>query len=202
MDLRGNSSLFFASDLTNFLACSHLAALERLAVQNLARRPFFDDPMLEILRERGLEHERAYVQRLSESERRVAQINRRDPDAFDTTLCAMRAGADVIVQARLEHGTWAGWFDVLLRVDGKSVFGPWQYEPVETKLASETTGTTLIQLCLYGELLAELQGSSPEFLAITLRQVFPVQTKRTDRITASPHFPGFPIFDAVAACDD
>ena len=54
---------------------------------------------------------------------------------------------DVVVQARLEHGLWAGWADVLLRVPGQSAFGDWRYEPLETKLATETRGTTLLQFC-------------------------------------------------------
>ena len=81
---------------------------------------------------------------------------------------AMSEAADAIVQARLENGSWAGWSDVLIRVDGESRFGKWRYEPVETKLARETRGATLIQLCLYGELLAELQGSAPEFLRVVV----------------------------------
>ena len=168
MYLRPDKLLFFATDLTNFLGCRHLTALERLAAHNLAKRPFFDDPMLDILRERGRQHEQAYVQRLAQSRRNVVEIDRRDPGAFNATLAAMRAGADVIVQARLEHGSWAGWPDVLLRVDSKSLFGSWRYEPVETKLATETRGATLIQLCLYGDLLAELQGSVPEFLRVVV----------------------------------
>jgi predicted RecB family nuclease len=108
-----------------------------------------DDPMLEILRERGLEHERAYVENLAQSGRRVVEIDKQNPTAFEETLSAMRDGADVVVQARLEHGAWAGWADVLLRVAGESRFGGWRYEPVETKLAKETRGATLIQLCLF-----------------------------------------------------
>ena len=34
----------------------------------------------------------------------------------------------------------------MLRVPGKSSFGAWAYEPVETKLATETRGATLLQL--------------------------------------------------------
>ena len=168
MHLRGDKPLFFATDLTNFLACRHLMALERLAAHKIAKRPFFDDPMLEILRERGLEHERAYVQRLAQSGMRVVEIDRASPSAFEETLSAMRDGADVVVQARLEHGAWAGWADVLLRVDGKSRFGPWRYEPVETKLAKETRGATLIQLCLYADLLAELQEAPPALLRVVV----------------------------------
>ena len=168
MHLRGDKALFFATDLTNFIGCRHLTALERLAAHKLAKRPFFDDPMLEILRERGLEHERAYVRTLEASGKRVVEINKASPNAFDETLSAMRGGADVIVQARLEHGSWAGWADVLLRVHGASSYGTWQYEPVETKLAKETRGATLIQLCLYADLLAELQGAPPTLLRVVV----------------------------------
>ena len=97
-----------------------------------------------------------------------SRSTRESPAAFDQTLAARREGADVIVQARLERGAWAGWADVLLRVPGESRFGDWQYEPVETKLAKETGGATLIQLCLYGELLSELQGSPPEQLHVVV----------------------------------
>jgi hypothetical protein len=59
MYLRSDKPLFFATDLTNFLASRHLLTLERLAAHKTAKRPFFDDPMLEVLRERALEHEQA-----------------------------------------------------------------------------------------------------------------------------------------------
>ena len=105
----------------------------------------------EVLRQRGLEHERAYVQWLVSSGKTVAEIDRSDGNAFESTLSAMQQRADVIVQSRLEHNAWAGWADVLLRVPGESSFGAWWYEPVETTLATETRGATLLQLCLYAE---------------------------------------------------
>lgn len=169
MYFRGDKPLFFATDLTNFLGCRHLTAVERLAAHKLAKRPYYDDPMLEILRERGLEHEQAYVERLRAMGKRVVEIDKQSPNAFGDTVRAMQEGADVIVQARLEHGSWAGWADVLLRVDGEGEAGPWwQYEPVETKLAKETRGATIIQLCLYAELLAELQGGPPDLLRVVV----------------------------------
>jgi uncharacterized protein len=139
-----------------------------MAVHKLAKRPFYDDPMLEILRERGLDHERAYVQHLIANGKRVIEIKRSSTNALKDTMTAMSQAADAIVQARLENGSWAGWSDVLIRVDGESRFGKWRYEPVETKLARETRGATLIQLCLYGELLAQLQGSAPELLRVVV----------------------------------
>lgn len=166
MLIRDNNPIFFATDLTNFLGCRHLAGLERLAAHRIIKRPFFDDPMLEVLRARGLEHERAYVASLARSGKTVVQISREDQSAFQTTREAMAVGTDVIVQARLEHDHWAGWADVLLRVPGKSSFGAWAYEPIETKLATETRGATLLQLCLYAELLTAIQGVAPELLRV------------------------------------
>jgi hypothetical protein len=168
MSLLENTPRLFPTALTNFLECPHLVVLERLAAGNLAKRPFFNDPMLEVLRERGLNHERAYLHHLDQTGKRVIEINRSSPNAFEDTLAAMHGAVDVIVQARLENGSWAGWSDILLRVDGESRFGRWRYEPVETKLTRETRGATLIQLCLYGELLAEIQGAAPELLRVVV----------------------------------
>jgi predicted RecB family nuclease len=158
----------FPTALTNFLGCHHLSVLERLAVRNLAKRPFFDDPMLDVLRERGLNHERAYVEHLVQRGKRVIEIAKSSPNAFDETIVAMRGGVDAVVQARLQNVSWAGWSDVLVRVDGESHLGGWRYEPVETKLARETRGATLIQLCLHGELLSEIQGCAPELLRVVV----------------------------------
>src|SRR5262249_16053995 len=71
--------------LTNLLGCHHLAVLERLVAHGLAKRPFFDDPMLEVLRERGLSHERAYVQHLTQDRKRVVEIDRTSANAFRET---------------------------------------------------------------------------------------------------------------------
>jgi uncharacterized protein len=184
MQLLGTETTFYAKDLTGFLACRHLTTLERLAAEKRIKRPFFEDPMLEILKERGLAHERAYVEHLAATGKRVVEIER-GAEAFEQTLAAMRGGADAIVQARLEHGSWAGWADVLLRVPGESRFGAFRYEPVETKLAIETKGATLVQLCLYASLLAELQGEAPELLRVIVPGVdFAAQVFRFDELSA------------------
>src|SRR5215813_7768314 len=152
-------------------------ALERLKAHGLAKRPFFDDPMVEILQQRGMDHERAYVEHLARSGKSVVEI-KRTPTALDQTLAAMRKGADVILQARLEHGAWAGWADVLLRRPAESRSGNWRYEPVETKLAKETRGATLIQRCLYAELLAEVQRSPPEQLHVVVPDSLSARSSR------------------------
>src|SRR6476659_1443249 len=102
MQLHGTEPTFYAKDLTGFLACRHLTTLERLAGEKKIRRPHFEDPMLEILQERGVAHERAYVEHLVALGKRVVEIER-GAGALEKTLAAMRGGADVIVQARLEY---------------------------------------------------------------------------------------------------
>jgi uncharacterized protein len=166
MQVRDDDLQYFATDLTNFLACSHLSTLERLSAHGLLKRPFTDDPMLEVLRARGLEHEAQYVASLRASGKSVVEISKNNLAPFAKTLAALRSGVDVVVQARLEHERWAGWADVLLRVPGRSAFGDWRYEPLETKLATETRGATLLQLCLYAELLSDIQGVPPEWLRV------------------------------------
>lgn len=74
----------------------------------------------------------------------------------------MRDGTDIIVQAALSDGTWGGRADVLKRVPKPSVLGNWSYEIVDTKLAQETRGGTVLQLCLYSDLVALLQGMRPD----------------------------------------
>jgi uncharacterized protein len=97
----------------------------------------------------------------------------------------MRAGADAIVQGALEDGNWYGRPDVLLRTDAPSAFGAWAYEVADTKLARETRGGTVLQLGLYCEMLARIQGRRPErFYVVTPDTAAPVHEYRVDDYAA------------------
>ena len=74
----------------------------------------------------------------------------------------MQRGVDVLVQARLDNGSWMGYADILLKVEGTSIFGNWSYEVQDTKLAQNTRAATILQLCLYTELLSLVQERDPE----------------------------------------
>lgn len=151
-----------ASDLVGFLSCKHLTQLDlEVAAGNLAA-PSPWDPMLKVLRERGFQHEQAYLDHLASSGLQQVQIDGVgiDDASVAATIAAMGAGTDIIVQAALRHNQWAGRADVLLKVDRPSKLGAWSYEVVDTKLARETKGGTILQLCLYSSLLAEAQGRS------------------------------------------
>jgi hypothetical protein len=47
-----------------------------------------------------------------------------------------------------------------------NALGNWFYEAIDTKLARETKAGTILQLCLYSDLLAEAQGLSPEYMYV------------------------------------
>ncbi len=105
------------TDLANFLACRHKTALDRLAAAGRLTKPHFVDPLADMLRERGKEHERRYVDELRAQGLTVADLGGVERDAPRAqTLEAMRDGADVIVQAVLADDQWLGYADVLRRV--------------------------------------------------------------------------------------
>ena len=164
MHVSPNGVRLSATDLSHFLACRHLTALDLAAALERRPRPAKkDDPLLDLLRKRGEEHERAYVDTLRAEGRDVVTIPRGKPDdAVAQTLDAIRGGADVIVQAALRHESWFGYADVLLRHDAPSANLGWSYEVIDTKLARETRAGTVLQLGLYSAMLATVQGSVPE----------------------------------------
>ncbi len=64
MKLVGTALDLTATDLSNFLGCRHRTALEMGVAHGKHKRPYWHDPLLEILFKRGLEHEKAYVESL------------------------------------------------------------------------------------------------------------------------------------------
>ncbi len=153
-----------ATDLVGHLNCGHLTALDVQVARGALKKPENYDPLLEILRERGQRHEDAYIQHLRDAGHQLTKIEGVDiTDAtVDATLEAMRNGSEINIQAALRHGRWSGRADVLRRVETPSDLGDFSYEIIDTKLARETKGGTVLQLCLYAELLANAQGRPPE----------------------------------------
>jgi uncharacterized protein len=70
-------------------------------------------------------------------------------------------------------------------VETPSAFGPRSYEVVDTKLAKETRGGTILQLALYSELLQAVQAAAPErFHVVTPDPISPVQSYRVQEFAA------------------
>jgi uncharacterized protein len=164
MQLVQESILLSASDLIGHLNCRHLTRLDLDVAYGKKTRPVRSDPFLEALAERGRRHEEDYIRHLRNLGRSVVEIGGKgfDAAAVQETAAMMRQGIDVIVQAAFLQGSWGGRADVLLRIEKSSALGTWSYEVADTKLAQETRGGTILQLCLYSDLVGQIQGGVPE----------------------------------------
>jgi uncharacterized protein len=182
----GQDFVLSATDLANFLACRHRTALEMLAAAGLRKRPYSDDPLLELLFKRGLEHEKAYVDQLRNDGLDILDLSGMQGDELlAATEKGLRDGRDVIVQGALREGQWYGKPDILRRVAAPSALGPWSYEVMDTKLARETRAGTVLQLSLYSEMLASLQKLEPEyFYVVTPDPEQPVKRYRVNDYAA------------------
>lgn len=157
-----------ASDLVGHLNCRHLTALDLGVAQGTLAKPKHWDPLLEILQERGRRHEAEFIDHLRDQGFSAVAIPGVDItlDAVAKTHKAMVDGAQVIIQAALQHGRWSGRADILRKIEKPSALGPWSYEIIDAKLAHETKGGTVLQLCLYADLLEQAQGVAPEYVYV------------------------------------
>ena len=148
--------------------------------------PAWIDPVMLVLQQRGLDHERNYADSLRSDGLTVVDLaDHGGDDAVDRSLDAMRAGTNVILQSALWNGRWFGQPDVLRRVETPSAFGPWSYQVLDTKLAKDTRGGAVLQLALYSELLGVVQDAIPEmFHVVTPDPNAPVQTFRVQDFSA------------------
>jgi predicted RecB family nuclease len=175
-----------ASDLAQFLGCRHRTALDLAVAHGLREAPRWVDPVMVVLQQRGLDHERGYADALRAQGLDVVDLaDQAGADAVTGSVGAMRAGSSVILQAALQHGPWFGRPDVLRRVEVPSAFGSWSYQVVDTKLAKDTRGGTILQLALYSEMLGVAQSTLPElFHVVTPDPDAPLQTFRVQDFSA------------------
>lgn len=92
MHAADDTLIFSATDLSNFLACSQLTLLDRLAALGGPKPPKFDDPGAEVLRRRGEQHEQAYLERLEAEGLAVVRIEGVAP--ANSTAWSARAASD------------------------------------------------------------------------------------------------------------
>ncbi|MCE8532260.1 TM0106 family RecB-like putative nuclease [Ruegeria pomeroyi] len=157
-----------ASDLVGHLNCAHLTELDLGVATGALKKPKVWDPLLEVLRERGRRHEEGFVEHLAEQGLENITIEGVDitADAVSQTNDAMAQGIDVIIQGALRHDRWSGRADILRRVETPSELGAWSYEIIDTKLARETKAGSVLQLCLYADLLEQVQGKPPAYVYV------------------------------------
>ena len=157
-----------AGDLIGHLNCDHLTSLNVQVANRTLNQPDSYDPLLQLLHERGQRHEDDYIEHLRNKGCEITIIDGVDisDSTVEATKSAMVVGDEYIVQAALKHQRWVGRADILRRVETPSSLGPYSYEIIDTKLARETKGGTVLQLCLYADLLTEVQGCAPEYMYV------------------------------------
>ena len=158
-----------ATDLIGYLNCRHLSELDRAVAEGaLAKPKVWDHPLLQILWERGSVHEKNYVEHLTKIGLESVKIEGIDvtDEAVSQTLAAMKRGVQVIVQGALSHDQWVGRADILRRIEVPCAIGNWSYQVIDTKLARETKVGTVLQLCLYSDLLTKAQGLEPKYMYV------------------------------------
>ena len=152
-----------ASDLMRFMSCAHASRLDLERLHGGGPEPAADSEDAELLQRHGDAHEAAHLDALRSSGD-VTEIETEQPfpEAVQATRAALRAGPAIVFQGALEGGAWGGWSDFLERVDVPSSLGPWSYEVADTKLKRKPSPAHLLQLVLYSDLLAPLQGHTPK----------------------------------------
>jgi len=181
MDRVDGKLVVSVTDLVGHLACEHLSVLDFAALDGSLRKPVRDDPELEVLQRRGLEHEAAYLASLADAGLSVVEITEPADDVDRlvalrrreaNTVATMRAGIDVVFQATFLDETadvaWRGHADFLRKVEHPSALGDYSYEPEDTKLARHVKPSAILQLCHYAEQVERIQGVAPEQIHVVL----------------------------------
>jgi predicted RecB family nuclease len=159
------------SDLNDFLACPHLPALELLRAAGKADPAKGPRPDADLIRERGLAHERAFLERLRADGLDVLALPDDGPATGERarlTEEAMHSGADAIYQAAFDHDGWHGFADFLIRIEEPSALGEWSYEAHDAKLASHPKPYFILQLVFYSEQVGRIQERLPERMHLIL----------------------------------
>ena len=125
-------------------------------------------PVQKSFRSTETAHEARFLQRLKDKGIGVAEITGRGDSAELATIAAMQAGQQVIFQAALSCGEFAGRADFLYKVDGASDLGDYHYEAWDTKLAKKAKPYFAMQLCCYSEMLEHMHGRLPAHFKIVL----------------------------------
>ena len=173
---RNGTLCFSAGDLCVFAESPFAAWMDRWYEETAGRAPStllfagesFEqcapdapDAEMRLLAGKGAEHERAFLEKLRNEGRSVADLaGERDPEA---TRRALLSGVDVLYQPYLEAPPFFGYADFLLRCGDRP-----RYEVCDAKLARSIKPVFPLQLCLYSEMLAPLQGEIPERFHIAL----------------------------------
>ncbi|WP_316014369.1 TM0106 family RecB-like putative nuclease [Roseobacter sp. HKCCA0434] len=169
MQRLGDDLRLSATDLMRFAVCPHATRLDLARLHGEGPEPADDSADARLLQRRGDLHEEAHLDHLK-ADGGVVEIARDQGfgAAVEATQEALRGGARHVFQGALEGGMWGGWSDFLERVERPSQLGDWSYEVADTKLKRKPAPGHVLQLVLYSDLLARVQGTVPERAHVVL----------------------------------
>ncbi|MCL1630126.1 TM0106 family RecB-like putative nuclease [Roseibaca sp. V10] len=152
-----------ATDLTRFMGCPHATVLDLAHLRGEGPEPGEASEDAALFQKQGDAHEATHLEGMKADGRTIIEIPRGPlAKAAQATRDAMISGADVIYQGAFLSGQWGGWADFLERVEIPSDLGPFSYEVADTKLKRRPHPKHVLQLVLYSDMLAEVQGQAPE----------------------------------------
>ena len=168
--------LLTPSKITAWLDCAHYLTLVELAdARKLKPTNAGLGSFAQLLMDKGLRHERAYLQKLKADGLDVCEVPERYKTGETFAQWTRRVahllahGHDVVYQLPFIHDGMRGVADFLVKVPGESVFGDFHYEPVDAKLArAEAEPGHVLQLCFYADALNAAQGVMPEHVHLYL----------------------------------
>ncbi len=170
MQRRDGKTIFSASDLVNYLECEHLTTLDLVDLETPLQRAD-DDAQMKLIQDKGFEHEARYLSDLENAGIFCVDVKKPGQSieqAVEATRQAMSEGAPIIFQGCLRSAEFIGYVDFLRKVEQPSDLGHYSYEVVDTKLARQAKVKFIIQLCLYSDLLSNIQGLLPKQIHVVL----------------------------------
>jgi predicted RecB family nuclease len=213
MQRRNDAIVLSASDLMRFQGCAHATTLDLRYLNGEPLVPTEDSASGKLIQAKGDAHERAFLETLMTSGS-VHVIDKGAPafeEAVVATRSALETGPAWIYQAALVGGSWGGYADFLERVPRPSKLGDFSYEVIDTKLKRTPEPKHVLQLVVYSDLLAQVQGTEPEHIHIVLGDGRRVTLRLADYASYARHLrgrlekfvvkPGPTRPEPVAACD-
>ena len=143
-------------DVYHYINCPHWPYWERFGDAAL-RRPLPLDEEARLADRLG--EERALVQRLFPAFQEVVATDLQE--ACEHTLQLMQAGVEVIYRGCLQNDGWSSRPDLLLRAEGKSVFGDYYYVPWNLRRGHELKKEYKAELMTHVSLLEIIQRRFP-----------------------------------------
>lgn len=162
------SIVYSPSDLTLFIESPFASWMDHYMLFAPDKASLRDpvDTMMNMLQDKGGEHEYAVLEQFKANGLIIADL-RNEQDSASATVSSMESGVDVIYQGCLSKMPFSGYPDFLVKVEGESKFGNYHYEVWDTKLSKTLKPYFTVQLCCYVYMLAEIQGCrSDEFVIV------------------------------------